>query len=335
MRGALAAGESEMNQDSRVTRRDFLCRGVLVLPGPAIVGTALAEALTAENGGAKPKVRVGLVTDLHYADKDPLIHRFYRETLTKIAEAARQFREDKTDVVIELGDLVDVGQTLAAEKAALRRIVKEFRASPGQHHCVLGNHCVWNLTKSEFLEIAGQKRSYYSFDAGACHFVVLDACFRSDGEPYGRRNFQWTDANLPPAELEWLRADLKRTQRTSLVFVHQRLDAAPPYGVQNAAEVRKILEASGKVSAVVQGHFHMNDYQKLGGIHYVTLAAMVEGSGEANNAYAVLEVFPDGAIRIRGFRRQKGYEFKPAAAQAGMKNGECRMQNGPPYPVPS
>jgi predicted phosphodiesterase len=303
-----------VNEGLRFTRRDLLRRGFVVLSGPALAGAALAGR-AAEDDGPRPKVRVGLVTDLHYADKDPLIHRYYRETPAKFAEAARRFREDKTDVVIELGDLIDVGQSPAAEKGALKRIVKDFRATPGQHHCVLGNHCVWSLTKAEFLEIAGQKRSYYSFDAGGCHFVILDACFRGDGEPYGRRNFQWSEANLPPAELDWLRADLKRAPRKSLVFIHQRLDAGPPYGVQNAEQVRKILEASGKVLAVLQGHYHVNDYQQLGGIHYVTLAAMVEGSGAESNAYAVMDVLPGDAIRIRGFRRQKGYELKPAAAK--------------------
>ena len=38
------------------------------------------------------------------------------------------------------------------------------------------------------------------FDRGGFHFVVLDACFRSDGVPYGRKNFKWTDTKIPPAE---------------------------------------------------------------------------------------------------------------------------------------
>ena len=210
--------------------------------------------------------------------------------------------------MIELGDLIDVDESLAAEKGFLRRIAKDFRAAPGQHHYVLGNHCVWSLTKSEFLEVTGQKRSYYSFDLGGYPFLILDACFRGDGQPYGRRNAQWTDANLPPAELEWLRADLKRTPRRSLAFIHQRLDVAPPYGVKNAAEARKIFEASGKVLAVFQGHYHVSDYRKLGGIPYVTLAAMVEGSGEKSNSYAVLDILPGDTLRLRGFRRQKSYD---------------------------
>ncbi len=58
---------------------------------------------------------------------------------------------------------------------------------------MLGNHCVYTLIKREFLDGVEQKRSYYSFDSGDFHFVVLDSCFRSDGEPYRRKNFKWID----------------------------------------------------------------------------------------------------------------------------------------------
>ena len=105
---------------------------------------------------------------------------------------------------------------------------------PGQHHFVLGNHCVENLTKPEFLGIVGQEQSYYSFDAAGYHFVILDACFTSDEKPYGRKNFKWADAKIPPAELEWLQADIGQSSHKSIVCIHQCLDMIPPYGVRMA-----------------------------------------------------------------------------------------------------
>jgi alkaline phosphatase len=203
--------------------------------------------------------------------------------------------------------MIDSADSLDMEKGYLRRIARDFAAITGQRHHVLGNHCVSALTKPEFLEIVGQKASCYSFDTSGVHFVVLDACFRSDGQPYGRKNFDWTDANIPAAEIEWLRADLKRTAHKAVVFVHQRLDVKPPLGIKNAPEVRKVLEESGNVLAVLQGHDHKGDYQAIAGIHYCTLAAMVEGTGPENNAYAVMDILPGDAIRIRGFRKQKSY----------------------------
>ncbi len=169
---------------------------------------------------------------------------------------------------------------------------------------MLGNHCVETLKKEEFLAEVTQERSYYSFDRGGVHFVVLDSCFRSDGVPYGRNNSHWTDANIPTAEVEWLEADLKAGDKPVVVFAHQRLDVSNNHGVKNNAAVRQILETSGRVLAVFQGHSHQNDLKEIGGIHYCTLVAMVEGDGADNNGYSVLEIQPDGTLILSGFCKQ-------------------------------
>jgi alkaline phosphatase len=287
------------------SRRCFLHDGSLVLLG---LGLSDASALLAND--AKQRVRVGLVTDLHYADKPQAGTRHYRETLAKLAEASAQFEKDQPDAVVELGDFVDAADSVEVEKGYLARINKDFAALPGTKHYVLGNHCVQTLTKEEFLEGVGQDKSHYSFDVGGCHFVVLDACFRQDGQPYGRKNFQWTDTNIPADQVEWLQADLKAATGKAIVFVHQRLDVSNNYGVKNAEQVRKVLEDSGKVLAVFQGHSHKNDLKDINGIHYCTLVAMVEGSGAENNGYSMMDVFDDGLIRLAGFRQQKGYEWE-------------------------
>jgi alkaline phosphatase len=177
----------------------------------------------------------------------------------------------------------------------------------------LGNHCLHAFTKDEFLARCGTRvrKSFYSFDCGRFHFVVLDANFRSDGAAYAAGNFTWTDTWIPSHEQQWLTEDLKqaRAKRTFL-FVHQNLhDEKDAHGVKNAPEIRHILEAAGNVAAVFQGHMHSGGYTKKGGIHYCTLKAMVEGSMLENNAYAVVTVDPSGHLRLEGFGRQKEVAF--------------------------
>ncbi|MEX0819436.1 MAG: alkaline phosphatase [Pirellulaceae bacterium] len=290
------------------TRRAFMRDSSLFL---CAAGTSLSSAseILAATDEATPQLRLGLVTDLHFADKPAAGSRHYRETLAKLADAGERFKTDQPEFVVELGDLIDAADSVDAEKAYLRRIHREFAELPGKKHYVLGNHCVYSLTKEEFLDGVGQPASYYSFDAGDTHFIVLDSCFRSDGQPYGRQNFQWTDPNIPEDEGEWLEADLKATTNKTIVFAHQRLDVDNHYGVRNAAQVRQVLEGSGKVLAVFQGHSHKNDHHHIGGIHYCTLVAMVEGSGIENNGYATLDLFPGNVIRIAGYRKQSGYEW--------------------------
>lgn len=295
-------------ESGHIGRRAFLKNGVLVL-GAAALDVGAFRTLAAEDDAGPEGVRIGLITDLHYADKAPAGTRYYRETTEKLAEAVERFREEDLGFVVELGDLIDAADTVATERGYLRRINRQLAAVGPRRHYVLGNHCVFTLTKEEFLDEVEQTRSFGSFDHANLHFIMLDSCFRSDGKPYGRKNFEWTDANLPAAELEWLRADLKATTKPVIVFAHQRLDVGNHYGVKNAPEVRRALEESGKVLAVFQGHSHRNDYKEIAGIHYCTLVAMIEGPGRENSGYSILNVRPDGTLRLRGFRKQAGHQW--------------------------
>ncbi len=284
----------------RRARRAFLADGTLLLSA----GLARGAALTPAAG-----LSFGLVTDVHYADKDPAGTRHYRESLPKLEEAAERIRAAAPAFVVELGDMVDAADTVDTELDWLRTIDRVFATACPDRHYVLGNHCVDTLTKAEFLGAVGQASSSFSFDRGGIHFVVLDACFRADGIPYGRRNSVWTDANVPPEQLEWLAADLAAADGPTIVFAHQRLDVATDHGVRGAPRVRRVLEDSRRVLAVFQGHSHANDLTTIGDIHYCTLVAMVEGSGAASSGWTLAHVTPDGTLRVEGFRRQASHDW--------------------------
>lgn len=79
--------------------------------------------------------------------------------------------------------------------------------------------------------------------------------------------------------------------------------------VKNAAAVRTVLEASGRVLAAFQGHDHKGSYTLVNGIHYYTLCGMVEGEGLESNAYAVAELDAAGNIMVTGYGRDPGKEL--------------------------
>lgn len=289
-------------------RRQFAQVSSLALGAGLFSGRAMAD-----EAGARPLLTLGLLTDVHYADKDTRGSRFYRDSLAKGQEAAAFFKEKKPTAVICLGDVIDAAKTVEEETTYLKAIAKVLDESGVTRHHVLGNHCVATLTKEEFFEHSGQavKKGYYSVDLNGVHVVILDACFNKKMEAYERDNFQWSDANIPPAELVWLKEDLAGTELPVVVFAHQRLDLEPKnhHAVKQSPEVRKILETSGKVKAVFQGHSHKNELHEVGGIPYCTLKAMVEGGGEKNSSYSLLEVFADGSLKLKGFRTQVDREF--------------------------
>lgn len=295
---------SDERSETGMSRRAFLRNGALYMVAGSAVG-AQDFASAALRFDEKPALRVGIVTDVHYADTDDRGARNYRESLGKMTEAVDRLNQQHLNLAVHMGDLIDALPTpdATSERKFLKRINQEFARLKAERHYVLGNHCIFSLTKPEYLETIERPKSYYSFDKGNFHFVVLDACYRKDGVDYARRNFDYRDTDVPAAQREWLAQDLKATKHKTIVFVHQRLDQAvgSEDAIFSSPAVRQILETSGKVVTVFMGHSHVNDYQTINGIHYCTLDAVIGGTGAANNAYSVLEVFPDGSLKLDGF----------------------------------
>ena len=145
----------------------------------------------------------------------------------------------------------------------------------------------------------------YSFVRGGVKFVVLDACFNTAMEDYRPGNWVWNDANVPPWQLEWLERELSAAEGSAVVFCHQCLDpeADANHVVRNAAAVRTVIERSGKVRAVFTGHQHSGRIGEVNGITYYSLRATVLDSGPEENGYALVEVYPSGAISVTGYRK--------------------------------
>ena len=256
--------------------------------------------------GAEGIVRFGMVTDIHHADKDSTKTRFYRSAKGRLEKAVREFGSRKLDFAISLGDFIDSAPTVEGEKQHLVEINSVFKRLSCPRHYVLGNHCVYNLTKPEYLAEVEQERSYYAFDSGGVRFLVLDGCFRKDGVDYGRQNYDWRDTAIPEKEIAWLEAELKRGRGPVVVFVHQRLDRVDDVGIKNSPFVREMLEKSGRVQVVFQGHSHENDRTDINGITYLTMAAVIEKPDPEGGAHAVVEIGP-GRMVVEGFGRQAGF----------------------------
>jgi alkaline phosphatase len=290
-----------MDHFPRLSRRAVLRGGSLWL------GAWPANAM---QKGESPAARFGLVTDAHYADKPEWRTRYYRESLGKLTEAVTRFEDEAVPFLVELGDLVDAAPDVDTERAWLKRAAGVLSAGGMEAHYVLGNHCVQTLRKRQFLDEVHRERSYYSFDRGGIRLVVLDACYRTDGTSYDAGNFDWKDTDIPPEQREWLKQALASAPGSAVIFVHQRLDIPGVHSVASAEEVRGILEGSGKVAAVFQGHSHQNDYREVGGIHYCTMRAVVEGSGIESNGYSIVSLYQDGRAAVEGFRAQKNYSMR-------------------------
>lgn len=319
-----------MHTTPPTSRRALLAAGSLALmpglvPGSRSVARTLAGQALTGNPKADPAIRLATLTDIHYADADTRGNRYYRDSIPKVALAVDAINEAAAASPVAfcamLGDLIDSRDTpideggVEQEISYLRIIEAKLARLNTDRHYVFGNHCVHTLTKREFAAHSAAQPSFYSFDrpfttgTGSLHVVVLDACYTSDGTPYGRRNFHWTDANLPDHELAWLEADLAATTAPTIVLAHQRLDGDGSTTIRNAPAARQILEQSGKVLAVIQGHHHENSLAVINDIPYLVMRAVVEGPGVDNHAFSLVDIHPDHSILINGFGTQANHEL--------------------------
>lgn len=295
-----------------ITRRRFLG-----IAGTAAAGLIVSPDLPAAND-RKPLVRFGMLSDVHYAGREPAGNRYYRQSLAKVREAVDRMNQEKPDFLIELGDFKDQDPVPNEANTLnyLTEIESVFQQFNGPTYHVLGNHDMDGISKAQFLERVENTgiavaESYYSFSRKGFHFVVLDGNFTKEGKPYDHGNFSWEDAAVSPAQIGWLKDELKKNKLPVVVFIHQLLDDSKSvkHSVCNAAEVRQILEQSGNVRCVFQGHVHEERYTVINGIHYYSVNTVVDHDGPENNAYMLVDVYKDGSLVIDGFRRATDREI--------------------------
>ena len=292
---------------------------------------------------ATSMVKAGIITDIHHTSKADSATRKYSASLDKLQVFMDTMAAEKPAFIIESGDMVDTlaeGTDPAQNLAEAEKIFTSFNG-PAYH--VLGNHEFDNLTRDVFLASItntgiAKEQTYYSWDAGGVHFVVLDADYtpQAPHRPYDMNtpedNFwTWKDTFVPPQEIEWLRQDLSKSNLPTVVFTHQNLDRVDDqdHNIKNASEVRKVLEEDGQVLAVISGHDHQGGYSNIKGIHYIVLhgnvgvndyrtwAATSNTEGfdkKQDNQFALLEISKgegkEYQLMLHGYGRQPSYSLK-------------------------
>jgi predicted phosphodiesterase len=298
--------EGNMLNTATVSRRKFF-----VLTGIAIISVLFPCGLLAKSG-KKPILRFGMITDIHYACREPANGRYYSQSLDKVNEFVNLMNSEKVDFIVELGDFKDQDEVPneANTLKYLSDIESAFHKFNGPTYHVLGNHDMDGITKAQFLERVentgiSKDKNYYSFNQNGVHFIVLDGNFTSDEHDYNKDNYRGVESWIPQKEVSWLKKDLKANNFPAIVFIHQLLDNSKGMkkSVQNAPKVRKIMEASGKVLCVFQGHINAEKHSIIKGIHYYSLISAVEGDGPENNSYVIVNVHKKGTLQIHGFRR--------------------------------
>jgi len=242
-------------------------------------------------------MKFAILTDIHLGPEG-----YYKGMLRRISKNVKIFLDDfvdeinnniKPDFVVILGDLVN-GVDEVTDKNNIDYIVKLLKNLKCPVYFVAGNHDLKNISEDELAKLFNQKKLYYSFDSGNFHFIVLFSKVLEDRSIW-----------IPDEQKEWLKQDLDKTDKKSIIFVHhgladQDLTGNPWFEgrpknclISNREEIRNIFSASNKVIASFNGHLHWDKQDIHNNIPYFTIQSLTENEnnkGVASEAHAVVNI---------------------------------------------
>lgn len=296
----------------------MISRRGLIVAGAA----SLAVPSFAHVGARKKGLRVAHLTDFHI---QPELHA--NEGAHKaFAHAMAQ----KPDLILSGGDHVMDSFEQDEARTKLQwdlfdRLRKDHTNVP--IHPALGNHDVWGWFKKQssttgneplwgkkwFCDFWQIPRTYYSFDRGGWHFVVLDNVKLVVGEAY--------DGEIDPEQMEWLKEDLAKTKKPTVVMSHIPLlsvttlalayDPGPRSFIvtsglmtNNLSDVLAVFRDNPQVKIALSGHTHRIDRVDYDGVAYLCGGAICGNwwKGAVDRfkpGYRILDLYDDGTFDER------------------------------------
>jgi 3',5'-cyclic AMP phosphodiesterase CpdA len=272
-------------------------------------------------------MRFAFVSDVHFGPA-----AYHEGKLRKLTHRAPELlgavvgrlnRDEKPELLINLGDSIE-DESREADLERYGHFVRVLEQSSARVLHVAGNHDQVNLTDDDLRRFwKHQGELHYSVDIGGVHFAIL-------------RTVEYTDVaiRLPEEQITWLEQDLAAARAPAIVLMHHpasemRLEGnrwfeKRPYvcRVAERRRLRQVIEASGKVIAVFNGHVHWNHLDVIAGIPYVTVQSMVENldddaPGRAAGAFAVCDLDSHRlTVSVYGEETQR-YQFELGSAVDG------------------
>jgi Icc protein len=261
-------------------------------------------------------MKFAIINDMHVGPPDSGRYKGVERKLVKESERlVKQFvnkmnESEHPEFVINLGDMIEDVNDAEIDTKYFKKAIRLLAELKAPIYYMIGNHDVRTLTSEQIAELLGYERMYYSFDKDDYHFVSLSFEMTGDHRAGDIR------AQLPDEQIKWLKSDLAKTSKPTIVFSHYGLadddmvgnfwfERSPHLGhLANKREVRKIFEESSKVKGVFMAHQHWNRMFVHNQIPYFTVTSLVENfmnDGVASEAHTIVTLEADQVdVEVKG-----------------------------------
>lgn len=266
--------------------------------------------------------QIAVLTDIQYADADPFLNRYFRNSTQKLENALKQIDRYDISFILDLGDVID------RDYESFQTVLTVYNTSPLARYHLLGNHDLQvedNLKDNVFNKL-NMPEPYYSFCFNSWRFIMLNgneiSFHGTKQDSKERRQAEkslqslkaqnaiqanpW-NGGISQTQKNWLEGELlKAKEKNERVIVCNHFPIYPPntHNLWNDYEIIEILESFEQVKAYFCGHNHEGNYAQKKHIHYINYKGLVET--EFETAFAIVELSSKNLI-INGIDRENSY----------------------------
>lgn len=196
-------------------------------------------------------IKFGLISDLH----GEIIH----DADLRLSVFLEEMAKEKPDARIQLGDF-------ATPDPKFHHLIQSFNRPSGKHFHVLGNHdSDGGYSVDEVCRAYGMESSYYSVEIAGIRMIFLNG--NDPGSPSHRGGYP---SYIGREQQAWLTDQLDKATKPVLILSHQPI--AGIYTIDNAEEIQRILSRfAAKILLAVNGHAHVDQTLRVGGVNYLHL----------------------------------------------------------------
>jgi calcineurin-like phosphoesterase family protein len=248
-------------------------------------------------------IKIAIISDIHFAGA-PAGEFDARVVVEAFVDWANRIN---ADLLLDLGDRIDdIDRTSdLANTAVLARLFERFK---GRRVHLLGNHDVVNLTAQDHVELFGRMPGHQAINLGQCRLLAWEPSVLLD------RQFGFPSAG---PNLGWLAQALDNDDVPAIIASHIPVSGASMTGnyyfennpdfatYPDHAEVRRVVEQSGRAALWLSGHVHWNSSANVAGIRHLTVQSASETFTTMPDpacSYALLEI-EQSTARLEVFGR--------------------------------